>query len=76
MSTSKSRRDRPLLGLRRQPGRLALRFMRMPLLAFRHDKGQLLGHAFVEFTHLGRKGGKAYQAVAVVCATTTPRVRW
>ncbi len=66
MNTSTSTRHRPLLGLRRQPGRLALRFMRMPLNAYRHDRGSLLGRTFVEFDHVGRKSGKTYQAVAMV----------
>lgn len=57
---------RPLLGLRKKPGRLALVFMRLPLNAYRHDKGHLLGHTFVEFDHVGRKSGKTYQAVAMV----------
>lgn len=58
--------QRPLLGLRGRPGRLALMFMRMPLNAYRHDKGYLLGHTFIQFDHLGRKSGKAYQSVAMV----------
>jgi deazaflavin-dependent oxidoreductase (nitroreductase family) len=66
MTTSTGSRQRPLLGLRRQPGRLALAFMRLPLNAYRHDKGHLLGHTFVEFDHAGRTSGKTYQAVAMV----------
>jgi deazaflavin-dependent oxidoreductase (nitroreductase family) len=57
---------RPLLGLRRRPGRLALKAMRMPLRAYQHDQGRLLGHTFLEFDHVGRKSGKTYQAVAMV----------
>ena len=57
---------RPLLGLRRRPGRLALMFMRMPLRAYRHDAGWMLGHTFVEFTHVGRKTGQPHDAVAMV----------
>jgi len=57
---------RPLLGLRRGPGRLALMFMRMPLRAYRHDAGWMLGHTFVEFTHVGRKTGQPHDAVAMV----------
>ena len=60
------RAGRPLLGLRKKPGRLALMFMRMPLRAYAHDQGHLLGHAFLEFTHLGRKTGNAYDSVAMV----------
>jgi len=59
-------RDRPLLGLRRRPGRLALWFMRLPLHAYRHNKGYLLGHTFLEFEHVGRKSGSIYHAVAMV----------
>lgn len=66
MTASTPPRQRPLLGLRRQPGRLALVFMRLPLNAYRRDKGQLLGHTFLEFDHVGRKSGKTYQAVAMV----------
>ena len=66
MTTSTAPRKRPLLGLRRQPGRLALTFMRLPLNAYRHDKGHLLGKTFIEFDHVGRKSGKTYQSVAMV----------
>lgn len=66
MTTSTSAGERPFLGLRRQPGRLALRFMRLPLNAYRHDKGHLLGRTFIEFDHVGRKSGRIYQAVAMV----------
>jgi len=52
--------------VRKKPGRLALVFMRMPLRAYAHDQGHLLGHAFLEFTHVGRKSGKPYKAVAMV----------
>jgi hypothetical protein len=34
-----SRPRKPLLGLRRKPGRLALAAFRMPLRAYRHDAG-------------------------------------
>ena len=49
---------KPLLGLRRKPGRLALAVFRMPLRAYRHDAGWLLGHTFLEFVHTGRKTGQ------------------
>ena len=58
--------DRPLLGLRKQPGRLALGLMRMPLRAYAHDQGHLLGHTFLQLTHTGRKSGKEYRTVAMV----------
>ena len=59
---------RPVLGLRKQPGRLALMFMHMPLRAYAHDQGHLLGHTFLQFTHVGRKSGREYRAVAMVLA--------
>ena len=40
--------------------------MRMPLRAYRHDAGWMLGHTFVEFTHVGRKTGQPHDAVAMV----------
>jgi len=55
-----------MLGLRKQPGRLALTLMHMPLRAYAHDQGHLLGHTFLQFTHVGRKSGKEYRAVAMV----------
>ena len=57
---------KPLLGLRRKPGRLALAIFRMPLHAYRHDAGWLLGHTFLEFVHTGRKTGQRYETVAMV----------
>lgn len=57
---------RPLLGLRERPGRLALTFMHLPLRAHDHGQGRLLGHTFLQFTHVGRKSGKEYHAVAMV----------
>lgn len=57
---------RPLLGLRRKPGRLALAVFRMPLNAYRHDAGWLLGHTFLQFTHVGRRTGRTYDTVAMV----------
>jgi hypothetical protein len=60
------RAARPLLGLRRKPGRLALGVFRLPLLLYRRGKGGLLGHTFVLLAHAGRKTGKPYWAVAMV----------
>jgi deazaflavin-dependent oxidoreductase (nitroreductase family) len=57
---------KPLLGLRRKPGRLALTVFRMPLRAYRHDKGWLLGQTFLEFVHTGRRTGRKYEVVAMV----------
>ena len=60
------RRPRPLLGLRGRPGRLALLLFRMPLRAYRHDAGWLLGRTFLEFVHVGRRTGRHYETVAMV----------
>jgi deazaflavin-dependent oxidoreductase (nitroreductase family) len=57
---------KPLLGLRRKPARLALAVFRMPLRAYRHDAGWLLGRTFVEFVHTGRTTGQPYETVAMV----------
>jgi len=60
---------RPLLGLRRQPGRLALWVFRLPLPLYRAGWGWLfLGHTFLVLTHVGRRSGKAYAAAAMVLA--------
>ena len=79
---------KPLLGLRRKPGRLALAMFRMPLQAYRHDAGWLLGHTFLEFVHTGRKTGQPYETVAmvlrydpdaheaVICAAWGPDTDW
>ena len=40
--------------------------MRMPLRAYRHDAGWLLGHTFVDFVHVGRRTGRPHEAVAMV----------
>ena len=61
-----SQQKKPLLGLRRKPGRLALAVFRMPLRAYRHDKGWLLGRTFLEFVHTGRRTGRRYEVVAMV----------
>ena len=57
---------RPLLGLRREPGRIALAVFRLPLLLYRRGWGGLLGHTFLLLVHAGRKSGKPYSAVAMV----------
>jgi deazaflavin-dependent oxidoreductase (nitroreductase family) len=60
----------------------------MPLRAYRHDAGWLLGHTFLEFTHTGRKTGQPYETVAmvlrydadareaVICAAWGPDTDW
>jgi AraC-like DNA-binding protein len=60
--------QKPFLGLRRRPGRLALAMFRMPLRAYRHDAGWLLGRTFLEFVHTGRKTGRPCAAAANACA--------
>jgi deazaflavin-dependent oxidoreductase (nitroreductase family) len=61
-----TRRAKPLLGLRRQPGRLALAVFRIPLPLYRRGWGWLLGHTFLLLVHAGRKTGKPHTAVAMV----------
>jgi deazaflavin-dependent oxidoreductase (nitroreductase family) len=61
-----SRRAKPLLGVRRQPGRLALAVFRLPLPLYRRGWGRLLGHTFLLLVHAGRKTGRVYSAVAMV----------
>lgn len=79
---------KPLLGLRRTPGRLALILFRMPLRAYRHDAGWIFGHTFLEFVHTGRRTGRLHEAVAmvlrydagteeaVICAAWGPDTDW
>ncbi len=57
---------RPLLGLRRRPGRLALMVFRLPLPLYRSGLGWLLGHTFLLLTHAGRKTGKPHATAAMV----------
>ena len=61
-----SHSHKPLLGPRRKPGRLALAVFRMPLRAYHHDAGWLLGHTFMDFIQTGRKTGQRYETVAMV----------
>jgi deazaflavin-dependent oxidoreductase (nitroreductase family) len=60
-----ARQTRPLLGLRRQPGRLALAAMRLPRPLYHRGWGRLLGHTFLLLTHRGRKTGKPRETVAM-----------
>lgn len=60
-----ARHERPLLGLRRQPGRLALALMRTPRPLYHRGWGPLLGHTFLLITHQGRKSGKRRETVAM-----------
>jgi deazaflavin-dependent oxidoreductase (nitroreductase family) len=61
-----SRTSKPLLGLRRKPGRIALAIFRLPLLLYRRGWDWLLGDTFLLLVHEGRKTGKRYSAVAMV----------
>ena len=82
------RKARPLLGVRRQPGGLALQVFRLPLPLYRRGWGWLLGHTFLLVTHLGRKTGKHRQTVtmaltynpdtreAVVCSAWGQNTDW
>jgi deazaflavin-dependent oxidoreductase (nitroreductase family) len=60
------RRTRPVLGLRRRPGRLALAVFRLPLPLYRAGWGWLLGHTFVLVVHAGRKTGQPHSMTAMV----------
>jgi deazaflavin-dependent oxidoreductase (nitroreductase family) len=80
--------DKSLLGLRRQPGRIALWFMRLPQPLYHRGWGRLLGHTFLLITHQGRKTGKRRETVAmaltydpttreaVVCSAWGPNTDW
>ena len=57
---------KPLLGLRRQPGRLALAVLRLPLPLYRRGWGRLLGHTFLVLVHVGRTTGRRYETAAMV----------
>ena len=79
---------RPVLGLRRRPGRLALGLMRMPRALFAHGWGRFLGHTFLLIAHEGRMSGKRRETVAmalsydprtreaVVCSAWGPDTEW
>lgn len=81
-------RTRPLLGLRRRPGRLALAVFRVPLPLYRAGWGWLLGRTFLLLVHAGRKTGQPhamtamvlrYDAVtheAVICSGWGPTTDW
>lgn len=79
---------RPLLGLRTQPGRVALVFIRIPRPLYHHGGGRFLGHTFLLVTHQGRKTGKCRETVAmalsydpetrevVICSAWGPNTEW
>ena len=80
--------ERRLLGLRQQPGRVALWFMRLPRPLYHRGWGRLLGHTFILITHEGRRTGKRRETVAmaltydprtqeaVVCSAWGPDAEW
>jgi deazaflavin-dependent oxidoreductase (nitroreductase family) len=68
------RNSRPLLGLRQQPGRLALAVMRIPRPLYHRGLGRFLGHTFLLITHQGRKSGKRRETVAMAL-TYDPETR-
>ena len=61
-------RQRPLLGLRGTPGRLALAVFRTPLWLYRRGWGWLLGRTFLMLVHVGRKTGQPHDMVAMILA--------
>jgi hypothetical protein len=60
------RSTRPILGLRRTPGRLALFLFRLQLPLYRRGWGWLLGHTFLLLDHAGRKTGQRHSKAAMV----------
>ena len=65
-------RDRPLFGLRRRPGCLALALFRLPLNAYRHDAGRLMGRTFLQVAHVGAGPASRTTRWRWFCATTKP----
>ncbi|MFP3712629.1 nitroreductase/quinone reductase family protein [Puerhibacterium sp. TATVAM-FAB25] len=61
-----SRRARPLFGLRRRPGRLALAVFRLPLVLYRRGWGWMLGRTFMLLVHAGRTTGRPHPMTAMV----------
>jgi len=61
-------RRRPLFGVRRQPGRLALWFMRLPRPLYHRELGWLLDHTFLLIAHQGRRSGRRRETVAMAVA--------
>ena len=53
------------MGLRREPGRLALVVFRLPLALYQRGWGRLLGGTFLLLVHAGRRTGKLHQMVAM-----------
>ncbi len=57
---------RPLLGVRNQPGRLAVAVFRVPLPLYRAGWGWLVGNTFLLLVHAGRRTGRPHSTVAMV----------
>ena len=84
----RARAGKPLLGIRRQPGRLALALMRMPRPLYHRGWSWVLDHTFLLIAHQGRKTGKHRETVAmaltydpdsreaVVCSAWGPNTEW
>jgi deazaflavin-dependent oxidoreductase (nitroreductase family) len=64
----RTRETRPLLGLRRRPGRLATAVMRLPRPLYRRGWGWMLDDTFLLIAHRGRKTGKRRETVAMALA--------
>ena len=64
----RDRRVKPLLGVRRQPGRIALAVFRLPLPLYHRRLGWLFGRTFLLITHAGRRTGKHRETVAMALA--------
>jgi deazaflavin-dependent oxidoreductase (nitroreductase family) len=61
-----SRHRRPLIGVRRTPGRAALALFRQPLHLYQRGWGWMLGRTFVLLVHIGRTTGRPHETVAMV----------
>ncbi len=66
MASGHHDRQRPLLGIRRTPGRLALAVFRTPLWLYRRGWGWLLGRTFLMLVHVGRTTGQPHDMVAMI----------
>src|SRR3954453_14077359 len=66
VETVRNQHKRPLLGLRRRPGRLALAVFRLPLMLYRRGWGWMLGRTFMLLVHAGRKTGQPHLMTAMV----------
>lgn len=66
--SGQNHRQRPWLGIRHTPGRLALAVFRTPLWLYRRGWGRLLGRTFLMLVHIGRKTGQPHYMVAMILA--------